>query len=267
MDVLLIGLGGIGRVVVRHLGQADAAQRVRWVLVRQARCDAVAAELGSEIRVISGIDELGDADRPDLAVECAGHGAVADYGPALLERGIDLLVISVGALTDAALHDRLIDNARRGGARLLLPAGAIAGIDAIAAARRAGLTRVTYVSRKPPKAWRGTAAEAVTDLGTIDKATVLFEGPAGEAARRYPQNANVAATVALAGLGLERTAARLIADPAAPGNVHEVEAEGAFGQLSIRLMGKPLPDNPKTSTLTAYSVLRAIENRVATVEI
>jgi aspartate dehydrogenase len=266
MRVLLIGLGGIGRVVLRELPQGGSGARIGWLLVRPERRGEAQNDVPAGVRVIGGLDELG-ADQPDLAAECAGHGAVRAYGPTLLRRGVDLLVISTGALTDTALYRDLLAAAQAGKARILLPAGAIAGIDALAAARRAGLVSVTYTSRKPPRAWKGTAAEAVADLDRIAQPTVLFEGPAGEAARRYPQNANVAATVALAGLGLERTSARLIADPTAPGNIHEVEAEGAFGSFTIRLQGKPLPDNPKTSTLTAYSVLRAIENLRATIVI
>jgi aspartate dehydrogenase len=192
---------------------------------------------------------------------------VAEHGDKVLRSGTDLLVISVGALADPALLGRLKSAAHDGSSRILLPAGAIGGIDAIAAMRVAGLTSVRYRSRKPPAAWRGSPAEQVADLGKLTQRTVLFKGTAGEAALLYPQNANVAAAVALAGLGFDATEVELVADPDAPGNVHEIEAEGAAGRFAIQLQGKPSRSNPKTSALAAMSVARALLNERATIVI
>ena len=129
--------------------------------------------------------------------------------------------------------------------------------------RLGGLTAVRYRSRKPPAAWRGSPAEQVADLGKLTSRTVLYRGNAGEAALRYPQNANVAAAVALAGLGFDATQVELVADPEAPGNVHEIEAESAAGRFAITLQGKPSRTNPKTSALAALSVARALLNEAA----
>ena len=133
--------------------------------------------------------------------------------------------------------------------------------------RFAGLTSVRYRSRKPPLAWRGSPAERLVDLGKLCERTVLYAGTAGEAALLYPQNANVAAAVALAGLGFDATEVELDADPDAPGNVHEIEAEGAAGRFAIQLQGKPSRTNPKTSALAALSVARALLNEQATIVI
>ncbi|MEJ0067885.1 MAG: aspartate dehydrogenase [Pseudomonadota bacterium] len=214
---------------------------------------------------MTSVDAL--ATRPDLAVECAGHGGVAEHGPALLRRGIDLVVSSVGALADPALHEALRAAAAAGRAKLLLIAGAVGGIDALGAARVGGLDRVCYISRKPPLSWRGTPAEQVADLASLTAPTELYAGPADAAARLYPQNANVAATIALAGLGFARTEVRLIADPVATGNIHQIEAAGAFGSFTVEMRGKPLAANPKTSMLAALSVVRTIRNRAALIEI
>lgn len=264
MDVLLIGYGAIAREVLRRLDPAGPA-RVTHVLVRPAKLAATRATLGDAITTIAALDDL--ARKPDLAVECAGHAAVAEHGPAILERGIDLVVVSIGALADRALFDRLKAAARSGKAKLVLPAGAIGGADALAAARTGGLSRVVYTSRKPPQAWKGTPAEKIAALDALTAPLVLFRGRADEAARLYPQNANVAATIALAGIGFDRTEVALIADPAATGNIHRIEAEGAFGSMTVEMQGKPLPENPKSSTLAALSLVRAIESRAGPVEI
>lgn len=268
---LLIGLGGIGREVLARVGAGGpggpgGGARIAGVLVRGGRRrEALAAVAGSGVEVGCALDEFGFT--PDLCAECAGHGAVREWGPPVLSRGVDLLVASTGALADAGLMEALTRAASEGGARILLAAGAVAGTDALAAARVAGLDRVTYVSRKPPAAWRGTEAEGLCDLDALDGEHAFFEGPADEAARRFPQNANVAATVALAGAGFGATWVRLVADPGAPGNVHEVSAEGAFGSVRIEVTGRPLPDNPKTSALAAHSVAAAIGRRAAALRV
>jgi aspartate dehydrogenase len=244
MRIALIGTGNIAGALRRAL---DA--RGLEPVAALCRGDATAAWADLAVR---DLDALCAAD-PDLVVECAGHAAVAAFVPSLLERGIDCVVASSGALADAALETRL--RTRRSGGRLWIPAGALAGIDAIAAASRDTLARVALVSTKPPRGW-GTEAAA---------RTILFQGNARAAAKAWPKNANVAATLALAGIGFDATEVTLVADPAARGNTHRIEAEGAFGQLRIEIEGAVSADNPRTSHLTALSILRAIEQQTSLV--
>jgi len=245
--------------------QPCEAVRIAGALARPGRAEAARAAL-TDVEIVETLEELLAHD-PDEVAEVAGQQAVAEHGEAVLRIGTDCLVISVGALADPKLLARLKAAAQEGVSRILLPAGAVGGIDAIAAMRVAGLTRVTYRSRKPPAAWRGSPAEQVVDLDALKQRTILYKGTAGEAALRFPQNANVAAAVALAGLGFDATEVELVADPAAPGNVHEIEAESAAGRFAIQLEGKPSRSNPKTSALAAMSVARALINARATIVI
>jgi len=265
LDFALIGYGAIAKYVLKSLRREEGVHCTALV-VRRPRVAETQKALGDSVNVVTSVAELG-FHVPPLVVEAAGHGGLTEHGAAVLEAGSDLVVVSVGALADHALYERLAAAAVKGKSKMLLVAGAVGGIDALAAARQGGLARVRYISRKPPKAWKGTAAEKVTDLAKIAAETVLYKGRADEAARAYPQNANVCATIALAGAGWEKTEVTLLADPAAEGNIHLIEAEGAFGRMTIEMRGKPLPDNPKTSSLAAMSVLRAIRNRAGVVEI
>jgi aspartate dehydrogenase len=255
-DVTLIGYGAIGRSVHARL-RGHAGIRIAHVVVSPGSLAAVQETLGCEVAVLDAVP----ADAT-LVLECAGHGALTTHVLQALGRGIECAVLSVGALSEAGLAERLDDAARKGGTQLHLLPGAIGGIDAIAAARLAGLDEVTYTGRKPPQGWRGSPAETLVDLDRLEAPTVILQATAREAAHLYPKNANVAATVALAGLGLDATTVRLIADPTVHENIHEITLRGAFGEMQLTMRGKPLADNPRTSALTVLSALRFLNNRV-----
>jgi len=251
-------------MVVEELGKADGPPAVRGVLVRASRVAETRAALPDEIAVLTSAMDALRLD-PDLIVECAGQGAVVDYGEEILSAGCDLMMIAIGALADDALRGRLSEAARGTGAQMTLPAGAIAGIDGLAALKLGGLDTVRYISTKLPVAWKGTPADDNFDLNGMTERTVIFNGAAREAALRYPKNANIAAIVALAGIGLDETMVDLVADPAITDNVGRIEAEGRYGRLMVELSGHAAPDNPKTSACTALSIVNAIRNRSNTV--
>ena len=260
-NVTLIGFGAIGASVFARM-VSHAGVRITHVVVSERRLAEVQAQLGVQARAVTAVPE--DAT---LVLECAGHTALVQHVLPALARGVECAVLSVGALSEPGLPEQLEAAAQAGGAPLHLLAGAIGGIDAIAAARQAGLEEVIYTGRKPPQGWRGSPAEQQVDLGALSEATVILQASAREAARLYPKNANVAATLSLAGLGLDRTQVRLIADPGVNENVHEFEVRGAFGEMRVTMRGKPLADNPKTSALTVLSALRFLHNRCADVVI
>ncbi|MDP1935754.1 MAG: aspartate dehydrogenase [Hylemonella sp.] len=249
--IAILGLGAIGRKLLAGIQSSILPGARVAALVRAG--SAVATE------AVPGVDIFTDTDallqwQPDLVIECAGHEVVSAVVPHMLQAGVDVILVSLGALGDASLRESLAAAARAGRARLINVSGAIGGLDALAAASGAGITSVRYTGRKPPQAWRGTPAEQVCDLDAIRDATLLFEGSAADSARLYPKNANVTAAVALAGVGFEKTAVRMLADPTVTNNVHELEVEGDFGRLALRLENSALPDNPRTSWLAALSI-------------
>ena len=263
--IALIGCGAIGTAALELLRE-DAGLAIAAIVVPEEACAAAranTAKLAPDAQILSAVPVEGI----DLVVEAAGHAAIEAHVLPALARGTPCVVASVGALSAPGLVEKLEAAAVAGKTQVQLIAGAIGAIDALAAARVGGLDCVRYTGRKPPQAWKGTPAEQGRDLAALAAETVIFEGSAREAAQLYPKNANVAATVSLAGLGLDRTQVRLIADPAVSDNVHTVEAEGAFGRFELTMRNKPLAANPKTSALTVYSAVRALRNRVAALAI
>lgn len=274
MHLALIGYGNIARQLLAVLAREEALPARLTVLalpefvagVRQALAEDLPAASVADTEIVTDSAAL-IAARPDLVVECAGHAAVQAHATAVLRAGLDVLIVSIGALADPALQQAVQAAARAGGARAILPAGAVGGVDILAALRASGISAVRYTSRKPPLAWTGTPAETLLDLPGLREATEFFAGNARQAALEYPKNANVAATLALAGLGFEATEVRMIADPAVSRNVHEFSVTAGAADFTIRIEGHPSPDNPKTSQTTVYSVAREILNRMREVAI
>ena len=255
MKIGIIGDGSIaGYVRDRAL---ERGYTIRALLLRTERLDSRAAELPG----IVCVDRVADLpDDIELMVDCAGHSALRAYGAAILRGGTDLSTVSLGALADDALFGELRRAASDGGARLHLVSGAIGALDCLRAARVGGLHSVTYTGRKPPRGWMGSPAETRLDLDALTAGSKIhFEGSARDAARLYPKNANVAAAVALAGIGFDDTRVTLIADADIAENIHEIRASGEFGTFAFEVRGHPLPDSPGSSALAAMSVVSKLE--------
>ncbi|MBZ9719280.1 aspartate dehydrogenase [Mesorhizobium sp. AD1-1] len=262
--IAVIGFGAMVRSLQASFRRSGNHFEVAATLVPREFAPAP-SELGG-VRLFNDVADLIDW-HPSLVVECASHDAVRDFVPALLRKGIDTIIVSVGSLSDKTLLDSLEAAATKGGSRLTAVSGAIGGLDVLRSARSAGLSSVAYTGTKPPNAWTGTPAADAVDLASLCQPTVIYKGNAEQAARLYPKNANVTAAVALAGIGFEATSVVLIADPDATTNLHRVEATGAFGSFSIELQNKPLPDNPKTSWLAALSIEEAIVRHFRAIDV
>lgn len=260
--LMMIGFGAMANEVYQHLPKD---LKLQWIVVPERSVENVQKQVTADVYVISNVDDC--QGRPDYVIEVAGQAAVKEHAEKVLSKGWDLGLISVGTFADHAFFVKLQQTAEASGAHIHLLAGAIAGIDGIAAAKEGGLEKVTYQGCKSPNSWRGSYAEQLVDLDQVTEATVFYAGTAREAAQKFPANANVAATIALAGVGMDETWVELMVDPHITQNKHTIIAKGRFGQMSIEMIGVPLESNPKTSTLAALSVIRACRNSVDAIQI
>ncbi|MEM3086994.1 MAG: aspartate dehydrogenase [Halobacteria archaeon] len=245
----LIGCGAIGRALARAVsrGEVPGARMALLFDADPARARSLAAALRPRPRVAPAFAEFQRAAPLDVAVEAASQEAAAEYAVPLLAAGRDLLVMSAGVLLRPRWLARAEAAARRSGARLVVPSGAVAGLDGLRAIRDE-IESVALTTRKPP-----------ASLGLkVSRRRLLYAGPAREAVRRFPRNVNVAATLAAATLGGERTRVRLVAEPGLRRNIHEIEARGGFGRMAFLLENVPSPENPATSRLAIRSAVEAL---------
>ncbi|WP_395447234.1 aspartate dehydrogenase [Aminobacter sp. UC22_36] len=219
-------------------------------------------DLPEGVRLITSPEELRGLDI-DMVIEAAGRPAVAIWGEAALRHAASFVVSSVSAFTDESMLGLLLAVAEETGSRIVVPSGALGDLGALVAASVLPVDEARHTIIKPPLAWKGTRAAEMIDLDRLARRTEFFAGTARQAADAFPQNANVAVISALSGIGLDRTRVVLVADPAASRNIHEISATGAFGKLDLRLENEPLKTNPKSSEMTALSLVRLIENAVA----
>jgi aspartate dehydrogenase len=257
--VVFIGWGAINSRVGALLAQRRTAIDIAGIATIDTPEGRAALPAG--VRFIGSPDDL-TAAKPDLVVEAAGRAAIEQWAPAALAAAPELIIASTSAFCDDGLLMRLVDLAEKTGSRIHVPSGAIGGIDALAGAAVLGLDEVVHQIVKPPRAWKNTPAEKLLDLDALGERKVFFSGTAREAAASYPQNANATVVTSLAGLGLDRTRVELVADPTVSLNGHHIAARGAFGRMTITLENRPLATNPKSSELTALSLVRLIEQHV-----
>ena len=260
LRIALLGGGTIARLVLEQARQG-ALPGIEIVALAGRRADSPAASLARRFGVeylVGGRALL--ALRPDAVLEAASHEAVREYLVGMLEAGIGVVVLSAGALADDALREGAEAASIRSGAPLYVPSGGIGGLDALKTACLAGVDEASIQVAKPPAAWKGIPY--VERLGVaLDRLTApltLFEGPVREGVPHFPQNVNIAAVLALAGIGMDRTQLKVVADPALTLNTHTIRVSGRCGRLTVVLENVPAPDNPKTSWLACYSGIAAL---------
>ncbi|HVY56833.1 MAG TPA: aspartate dehydrogenase [Xanthobacteraceae bacterium] len=250
----IAGLGAIGRALARRLtdgvpGLALAGVAVGDRLKARAWLDAERIDCP-----IVALDEF--PRHADLVVECAPAALIEDICRPMLAAGKRVMVLSCGALLP---HPDLIELARQHGGQIIVPTGALLGLDAVTAAAEGTIHSVRMITRKPPRGLVGApylVANGISVEG-LTKPKRVFDGTAREAAAGFPANVNVVAALALAGVGPERTMIEIWADPALERNCHTIEVDADSARFSFSIENVP-SENPKTGRITALSVLAAL---------
>lgn len=251
----IAGLGAIGREVAHWLA-TDAPGFVLAAVSSgdEAKARAWLAGEGLDVPVVPA-DVL--PKHADIVVEAAPSAAFESIARPALSAGRTLVVLTSSALL---LHDDLVPLAAAHGGRIIVPSGALLGLDAVVAAAEGGIERVTLVTRKPPKGLAGAPylVENAIDVEAITEPTRIFAGSARDAAVGFPANVNVAVTLSLAGVGPDRTTIEIWADPTVSRNVHRIEVEADATRFSMDIEGVPSA-NPRTGKLTPLSAIAALK--------
>jgi aspartate dehydrogenase len=266
LKIGLVGCGAIGTEIAMAIDRGDIAAELVAVFDRN---EDRAGELIKCLKAQPMLSDLEDlVERSEIVVEAASQRAVMEVAKASLERGRDLMIMSVGALLDRYVY-RMVENlARENGCRVYIPSGAISGLDGLKSAGAGKIDIVTLTTTKNPKGFKGApyVEDMKIDLDAISEPTVIFEGPAEEAVKAFPANVNVAATLSLTARGL-RVMVKIVADPKIDINVHQISAEGDFGRITTRVENVPSPRNPKTSYLAALSAIATLRSMAEPIKI
>jgi len=250
----IVGMGVIGTHIAEAITKGIPGIGLAGVSVRDAATAGRYPALP--------LEEL--IQRSDLVVEAATQDALREFAPAVLAAGKHLMVLSVGGLV--GVLDEWARLAEKHGCRILVPSGAIAGLDGMKGAREGAITAVTMETRKPPRGLAGAPyiEQQKIDLDAITEETLIFEGPAADAVKAFPANVNVVAALSLAGLGPEKTRIKLYAVPGQQRNQHRITIEGEFGSIRLEIENVP-SENPRTgklSYLSAIAMLRELGSSV-----
>lgn len=257
--MLRVGVVGMG-VIGSHIAQAITAG-IPGVTLAGVHVRDPARARGYSAFPLDALIE-----RSDVIVEAATQAALREFGPAVLSAGKHLMVLSVGGLL--GVLEEWTRLAEKHGCRILVPSGAIAGLDGVKGCREGVVTSVSMETRKPPRGWAGAPyieAKGI-DLDAIREETLIFEGTATDACRAFPANVNVVAALSLAGVGPERTRIKVFAVPGLARNTHRITLEGEFGRLQIQVENVP-SENPRTGKLSYLSAIACLRDLGATLKV
>jgi aspartate dehydrogenase len=256
LRVAIAGFGAIGKVVARRLDQGIEGLTLAAVSAREVA--RAAGAIAGFVRPVPVVPLARLWEGADIVVECAPAALLREISEPTLAHGRTMMVLSCGALLD---NLDLVDLARTHGGRIVVPTGALVGLDAVVAAAEGGISKVHMITRKPPLGLAGAPyleAQRI-DVGGLSEPKRVFAGTAREAARGFPANVNVAAALALAGIGPDRTTIEIWADPSVTRNIHRIEVEAAAARFAMQIENVPSEENPRTGRLTPLSVIAALK--------
>ena len=251
MRVAIAGLGAVGMKVALELDKGVPGLRLTAV---SARDKAAAAERLSKLRTSVPVVDIGSLEpMADIVVECAPAKLLREIAVPFLEKGKTVVVLSAGALLS---NWDLLDLAKEKSGQIVVPSGALIGLDAVTAAAEGEIRSVRMITRKPVRGLVGAPYLEENNIRIEDiKAPIkIFSGTPREAASGFPANLNVAVALGLAGIGVDKTELEIWADPALDRNMHTVEVESDSASFSMTIANIP-SENPKTGRITALSVL------------
>jgi aspartate dehydrogenase len=253
--VAIAGMGAIGRVLVRQLSRGVIPDlEISGVAVRdKAKAVASLAAMGVDIPIVE-LAQL--AELADIVVECVPAALLEQVVTPVLRASKKVIVLSVGALLD---HPDLIELARATGGRIIVPSGALLGLDAVCAAAEGKIHSVAMITRKPAAGLIGAPylLENAIDITDTKEPVCVFKGTAREAAKGFPANLNVAAALSLAGIGPDLTTLEVWADPTVTRNIHRIVVDSDSAHIDMSIENIP-SENPKTGRITALSVIATL---------
>jgi aspartate dehydrogenase len=259
----IIGYGSIGKEIIAATSRNEIQNaRIVALFDKESTVFNKVDYDNGELNLFSDFDEFYNSDiysNIDIIMECASKGAIKEYGKKIIDSKKDLIVLSVGAFSDEKYLIELQNLSNLNNTKILIPTGAIAGLDSIRSVKKY-LNTLTIVTTKNPKSLIGAPYFKTSKIriDEILKETVLFEGNAVDAIELFPANVNVAVSVALAGIGLVKTQVKIVADPTLSVNKHEIVGEGTFGKIQIVVQNIPSPSNPRTSHLASLSAIECL---------
>jgi len=264
LRVAIGGLGAIGIAVARQLDQGIDGMALSAV---SARDGAAATRRLSGFRNPPPVVKLETLPEvSEIVVECAPAAVFTCVAAPAIRAGRIFVPLSCGALLS---RPDLIDLAKETGARIIVPTGALLGLDAVRAAAEGNIRSVRMITRKPPGGLKGAPflVENEISLDNLNKPLKIFDGSARDGARGFPANVNVAAALSLAGIGADETALEIWADPALTRNVHRIEVEADSASFSLMIENIPSEENPRTGQITALSVIACLRGLTSTLKV
>lgn len=263
---LTVGIAGLGAIGLHLARTLDAGVEGLRLAAVSARDLTKARRNTAGFKAPPVVVTNAELAACDVVVEAAPAAAFEEIAVAAIAAGRIFVPSSVGALLPR-MH--LVDRARDSGARIIVPTGALLGLDAVRAAAEGEVASVTIETRKPPRGLEGAPylKKHAIDVLAITTATRIFEGNAFDAAQGFPANVNVAAALALAGIGPERTMVEIWADPGVTRNTHTIRVEAAAARLTMTIENVPSEENPRTGKITPLSILACLRGLTSTLKV